>query len=212
MTKTQRKRPVTKRVAEEVAWKYRIDFETSAYLASQDADDPITTIRGTIIHAPDGLAETEVGDLRGWCVRWGRVTNAYFDFFEACDTNCQELCDIASLVWDSAEEQFHGDLTEGLGDLIVPEICCLSPEHRGKGIGLLAVWRFIDYFGSAAALAVLKPFPMDHSLDDDLEEGRAKLAKHWGRLGFRQLRDSEYAFLDLTRSRPSLEDLIDKRS
>jgi hypothetical protein len=41
------------------------------------------------------------------------------------------------------------------------------------------------------------------------EDGIAKLARHWGRLGFKRLRDGEFFFLNMREDRPTLEDLIE---
>lgn len=224
MNKLRKARPC---VAESVALDYRIRFDTSVSLASLDEQDPVIDIVGRIVHIDNDEKETEAGELRGAVVRIGRVINDGYDFFEACDAHSQELSNIAELVWDRDTDEYREDLVEGAcGDLIVPATLKILPEHRGKGVGLLAIWRFLDYFGSGAALAILTPFPMNHSdergrrykidLAMSYESfkttkavGIEKLARHWGRLGFRRVaRDPDYMSLDMQLRRPSLEDLI----
>lgn len=206
------------RVATSVAQSYRVDFETSVHLSPQE-DDGITTVVGKIIHEQNA---TVAGKLHGYCVR----SECVAEIHRSLDDSNPDLYDVASLVWDPDEQTYRDELG-GAGDLIVPWTITLLPEHRGKGVGLLALWRFIDYFGSGAAIAVLKPFPLNHqeskSNDADYEkmqygqfaqvskkDGQARLATHWGKLGFKQLPGSDFFYLDMRCVHPSLEDLIKK--
>ena len=231
MSVAKRKKPPAQ-VAESVAWSYRVDFEITAHLHPHSEGDGITEVSGKIIHeegAEDGdvVHETPVGDLHGYCVRSARIAQAGRDLFDVCDEDSQQLCNVASLVWDSDEQEYNAalDLAMPLGDLIVPWTVTLLPEHRGKGVGLLAVWRFLDYFGSGAAISVLKPFPLNHQaghVDEtdskkmqydqfakvSMKAGQAKLAAHWGKLGFKRIPGSDYFYLDMNCVRPSLENLI----
>ncbi len=216
-------------VAAAVARSYRLDFETGASLGSEE-DDPITSVVGKIVYLGSEDArvpERIVGKLEGWYLRRDRLNNlgSDYNFFDTCDKN-QDRHDVTSLVWDPDEGSYRANLNlehDG-GDLIVPHAMSIVPEHRGRGIGLLAVWRFLDYFGGNASLAVVKPYPLNHDTDKPRDEafrqmygqfaktskkdGVEALAGHWRKLGFRRLRDSEYLFLDMYTARPSLEDLI----
>jgi hypothetical protein len=215
------------RVAAAVAQSYRLDFEISASLDPSE-DDPITSVMGKIVYlgSEDARApEVIVGKLEGWYMRRDRLDNGY-NFFEICD-RYQDRHDVMSLVWDLDANDYYANLNleGGGGDLIVPHAMSIVAEHRGSGIGLLAVWRFLDYFGGSAALAVVKPYPLNHNSSDkppdeafrqmygqfagvSKKSGVKALTRHWSKLGFRRLRDSEYLFLDMRNARPSLEDLI----
>lgn len=228
--KAQRTRRTPARITASVAGAYRVDFETAAQLGPEAEGDGITEVVGKIIRQnDDARAETVAGKLHGYCVRSGRLAEMRRDLFDVCDENSQKLCNVASLVWNTHEHTYREelDLASPFGDLIVPWTITLLPAHRGKGIGLLALWRFIDYFGSGAALAVLKPFPLNHPAprfeDNDyvqmqydqfakvsMKDGQAKLAAHWSRLGFQCIPDSDYFYLDMNCKRPSLEDLLQK--
>lgn len=227
MTDKAVKAPPRTRIAEAVARSYRLDFETRARLAPEE-NDPITNVRGKIVYLEDDTdePEVEVGTLEGWCMRYDRVLETDCNVFDMFDEQ-QDRLDVGSLVWDHKEKGYCADLTEDIGDLIVPHAVSLLPEHRGKGVGLLAVWRFLDYFGARAALAVVKPYPLNHGIPNDEPRDAAfrqmyhqfaetpkaagveALVRHWTKLGFRRLRDSEYLFLDMSSARPSLEDLIE---
>ena len=225
MTSRAVKTPPRVRIPQAIAEAYRLDFETRTSLASKEAD-PITNVRGKIIYLEDpNKSEITVGTMEGWCMRSERVSETRCNFLDVFDGD-QDHLDVGSLVWDHAANDYAADLTDGRGDLIVPHAVSLLPEHRGKGIGLLVVWRFLDYFGANASLAVVKPYPLNHGdpakpRDKAFREmyrqfaktpkaaGMEALARHWSKLGFRRLRDSEYLFLDMSRSRPSLEDLIE---
>jgi hypothetical protein len=206
---------------------YRVDFETTAHLHHQSENDGITDVRGKIIHEDGNQNETPVGNLHGYCVRSERLAETGGDLFDICDAHYPQLCDVASLVSNSNKRAWRDELDlEKPFDLIIPWTVTLLPEHRGKGVGLLALWRFIDYFGGGATIAVLKPFPLnhqEHESDDDyekmqygqfakvsLKDGQAKLAAHWGKLGFKRIPDSDFFYFDMRCARPSLEDLIKK--
>jgi GNAT superfamily N-acetyltransferase len=232
MNAAKRKKPLA-RVAESVAWSYRVDFEITAHLHPHSEGDGITEVVGKIVHeeGDEGgdVHETVAGDLHGYCVRSARIAEARRDLFDVCDEDSQQLCNVASLVWNSDEQGYNDelDLAMPIGDLIVPWTVALLPEHRGKGVGLLAIWRFLDFFGSGAAIAVLKPFPLNHQAYQcsdaesvrmqydqfakvSIKAGQAKLAAHWGKLGFKRIPKSDYFYLDMNCRRTSLEDLIKK--
>ena len=223
MTKPLRKVSAS-RIARGVVAPYRVDFKTRAHLDDWDESDAITEVRGDIVHIADDEEETDVGTLHAWCIRSARISEIGTDFFTVCDIASQELCDIASLVWDSDAAEYRDalELQMPIGDLLVPATIEIVPEHRGKGVGLLTVWRFIDYFGGGAAVTVLKPHPLHAKKNTaELKRGIGKLKEHWGRLGFRPLPKtcsvgnlvaSDYFFLDMALRRPRLEDLLKDRS
>lgn len=216
------------RVHHEIAFSYRIDFETTARLDPESEGEGVTVVRGRIIHAVDGENETVAGKLYGYCVRQERV-QALGNLFDVCDEDPQ-LGGAVSSVWDYDTQTYREELDlepPSNGDLIIPWAMTLLPGHRGKGIGLRALWRFMDYFGSGATIAVLKPYPLNHEANDikdadylkmqydqfakvSMKDGQAKLAEHWSRLGFKRVPDSDYFYLDMQCKRPSLEDLIQK--
>lgn len=204
---------------------YRIDFQITTQLGPEEAEG-VTMIHGNIVHVAKGRRETVAGKLHGYCVRWDTLARESINLFECCDIN-QELCDVASLVWDFDANTYKEALAlEGVdSDLIVPWSIALLPKHRGKGVGLLALWRFLDVLGSGSSIAVVKPYPLNHDPEAHkladyrqmqyerlskvpLEEGKAKLARHWARLAFRPILGSDFFFRDMRRALPSLADLI----
>lgn len=229
-TLNRARRPV--RVSSDVAMSYQVRFETIAGLDDKDETTGLVTVDGTIIHTPDGMAAVPAGKFRGLCVRWARCRETLFDL---CDKS-QELSDITSLVWDHEKTAYRAELgldTDVCGDLIIPSSMEILPAHRGKGIGLLVLWRFLDYFGDGAAIAVLKPYPLNHNEEarhEDnylpmqydrlskmpVEKGVAKIGRHWKRLGFKPVPkgcragsfdSDEYLYLDMSCPLPSLSDL-----
>lgn len=216
---TVTKKTSVARIPRKVISPYRVEFSARAHLDDWDEVEAITEVRGDIIHVGRNEEETSVGLLRGWCIRSARVTESGDDFLNVCDRAGQEMCDIAALVWDSGEDAYRDALELGMpiGDLLVPSTIEIVPEHRGKDVGLLTVWRFLDYFGSGATLAVLKPHPLHEHSEPALKNGIAKLKGHWSRLGFRplptscstgSLTASDFFFLDMAQMRPRLEDLL----
>ena len=232
MTVAKRKKPRV-RVAESVAWSYRVDFAITGHLHPRADGDGVTAITGKIIHVEDGdggdARETVAGSLHGYCVRLERVVEARRDLVDVFDEHYPQLCEVATLVWNSDELRYNDGLAlkKLRGNLIIPWSVSLLPQHRSKGVGLLAVWCFLDYFGSGATVAILKPYPLNHQgehVDEaefkemqygqfakvSMKDGQAKLAAHWGELGFKRIPGSDYFYLDMNRARPSLESLIKK--
>ncbi len=229
MTKKKIIKPIVRRVARAVAHDYHLRFVTETSLAPADEEDPITEIDAEIIYQPDRNEDEPqvVGHLYGWVIRIHRVLNDNYSFIQACDAHSQDLYDVGSTVWvEKGLPGFREDICEGIGDLIVPGTISIAPQHRGKDVGLLAMWRFLDYFGGGAALAVVKPFPLNHCggarepeiveeadytqfVDVSLAQGKKKLAAHWARLGFAPIPNSDYYFIDMACHRPSLEDLVE---
>lgn len=221
------------RVAYAVASNYWIRFSIHATLTPEYEQEPLTHVSGEIIFQPnrDEDQEVVVGHIDGYVVRGGRVVNDGYSFYEACDAESGELEEIAATIWDQKQGGFREDLVQSCGDLIAPTRLTILPAHRGKGVGLLALWRFLDFFGSGAAIAVIKPFPLNHCGRDDpgrdardpamgydqfkdttLEQGTRKLAAYYGRLGFDQIPGTDLYYINMEYQRPALEDLLERES
>jgi hypothetical protein len=215
-----KRQTATRRIARGAVMPYRVMFSTIANLDDCEETEAVTEVHGEINHLSEDQ-ETTVGCFHGWCIRTDRVVESGETFFDVCDRTSQELCDVASLVWDMKEDGYRAELDLGtpIGNLMVASTIEIAPEHRGKGVGLLTLYRFIDYFGGGAAIAVLKPHPMHEQDPAVLRRGIAKLKSHWSQLGFGpipnscsgRLDASSYFFLDMAQQRPALEDLLQRK-
>lgn len=220
----------------DVAESYRVRFEVDALLSDDVGANVVMHVRGKIVHLPDEDTEVTAGAFQGVCVSWTRFIDCGQDFLDVFDQD-GELSGIASLVWDLEKDEYRSALglgAEDKGDLIIPSTMEILPEHRGKGVGLLVLWRFLDYFGKSASLALLKPYPLNHSpeaksqknylpmqydrlAEVPLKKGVAKIGQHWRKLGFKPVPKSlqagereadDYLYLDMPGELPMLRELI----
>jgi hypothetical protein len=165
---------------------------------------------------PAGASESKtIGSVHATLVSWTKAYEGY-DLAEACDSRSQELNDAFQAVRargaDAMKEPLYKpDLTEELGDLLVIREAQIVEEHRGMGLSLLAVARLIESY-SGVALVVLRPAPFhaDGPRDDvAIRRSKAKLAKHWARLGFKRIAGrSGFYSLDTSRVSPTFAQLL----
>jgi len=227
------------RVSDDVAESYQVRFEVHARLSDEVETNVVMRVRGQIVHVSDEDTEVVAGTFRGMCVSWTRFIDCGENYVEVFDQD-GEVSEMTSLVWDLDKDTYRSELglsAEDKGDLIVPLTMEILPEHRGKGVGLLVLWRFLDYFGKSASLAVLKPYPLNHNAEAKrqknylpmqydrlskvpLKKGIAKIGQHWKRLGFKPIPkslqagrrdDDDYLYLDMPYELP-LRDLIARSS
>jgi GNAT superfamily N-acetyltransferase len=107
-------------------------------------------------------------------------------------------------------------------NLLILNRLVVTPEHRGHGIGLLALRTLIQRFGIGVGVVAMKPFPLQFeaaSLDDpktcarlgfdqfNLTQSKAtaKLRKYYGRLGFKKVPGSEMMIRGLDVPLPLLD-------
>lgn len=207
--------------AQQEADAYDIRFEIARPLAkSAEPSDYVVEVRGTV----RVIGEQGTTEIIGWVfARVVQAARAYDDgvaLFEVCDSVDQSLHDHASAVYDWDNEGLKTSLSDGCmgAGILVVESVQIVPARRGQRIGLLAMQRTIDTFGSGCALVVIKPFPLQFGTGHDLsstelpgweermamksysankKEALAKLRAYWARLGFERIGKSAYFALDL---------------
>lgn len=112
-------------------------------------------------------------------------------------------------------------------NLLILERLAILPAHRGKRVGLVALWGLMRILGLGAGIVVMKPFPLQHErmptsergkerrtalhLDEqpkNLRKSTAALRRYYKRLGFKTLRGTEFMIRDARRSLPSIASLL----
>lgn len=111
-------------------------------------------------------------------------------------------------------------------NLLILDRLEILPEHRGKGIGLIALWGLIRWAGVGAGIVAMKPFPLQcepkpdnetwrarwnalqlDALPKDHDEAAAKLRRYYKRLGFKLLPGSDIMVRSALTELPALTSL-----
>lgn len=100
-------------------------------------------------------------------------------------------------------------------NLLIIDRLVISPQYRGKGLGLHTLAGLVREFSRGCGLVAMKPFPLQYeggnSADDgsdeframrldlfrgSLEEARRKLVKYYSRAGFARVPRTDFMVLD----------------
>jgi GNAT superfamily N-acetyltransferase len=86
------------------------------------------------------------------------------------------------------------------GDILIIDRIRIVPEWRGRGIGLAAIAIAIEELGRFCGLVAITPAPTEPRGMSDVERasGRRALARHWKKLGFKRVGQSDIWALDPT--------------
>lgn len=219
--------------ADEVRQVYRIDFRVGFGLFPEGDDvEYIRRVTGEIVCSSlgDGENQCVAGTLDAYVIKVERIQEAGLPLIDICDEHSQTLFDYASVLFDerrntwkrSIERQCGGVVA---GDALVLDQIVVRPEHRGRGVGLAAAWRFLELFEGGCGLAACEPYPMqfksmtpahEHWCAEmqadkfaaDKDVALSKLRSYWSRLGFVRLRGSTRYVLNLARRRATLDRLL----
>lgn len=152
---------------------------------SLEADDFVYETCGRILDAENEKNPTLVGTFK----------TLYVDAERAADTGCslfnlQDSHDAVSSACAAVLEEGGwslNDCTIGLlGDkpislnILVIDRLKLLPDFRGKGLGLKVLSHIIHRFGQGAALAAIKPFPLQFVGAEDKEPPEHDPAMQYG--------------------------------
>ncbi len=143
----------------------------------------------------------------------------------AANVSIHDVMDSTATTFDYFETMFDiktEDLGPELCRLFKDEMCYgnilildrleILPAYRRQGIGLAVMRQLIEQFGIGATLVAIKPFPLQGepdrgpdetwrnslelaTLGSDFNKCSTKLRRHYGKLGFKRLKSTEYMFL-----------------
>jgi len=143
------------------------------------------------------------------------------DSVSDCEVVCEALYDRQTKdLKESLQEQFDYNVTHP--DVFVINAIVISPEHRGNGLGLAVLKRVIERFAPDSGLVAMAPafwlpgFWLKENPDEewsgqyDREEAQGQVEKlyhYFGRLGFRNIRNSEVLALCTSLKLPPMREL-----
>ncbi|MBS2014028.1 MAG: hypothetical protein JST00_14155 [Deltaproteobacteria bacterium] len=229
---TPRRKRSTERIDARGVAPYDVRFRIHRPLVpSGDVDEFLLEIHGEITCVGDGHEEP-AGIIDAYVLQVTKAAEARESMAEVCDATSSELEEVYAVLFDESGE-LKEEISDGggWGDVLYLHRAEVLPSHRGRGVGLMAALRVIEDFGSGCALAVMKPFPLQlegagdqrprsaadqkyrrslalDSFDQDPRRARPRLERHWCKLGFERVGDSELFVLDLSMQRPGYRELL----
>lgn len=108
------------------------------------------------------------------------------------------------------------------GNVLILDRLEILPKFRKHNLGLLVMRRLIERYRAGVEIVAIKPFPLQaecldstpwrkrlhlHKLDADSDRSRAKLRRHYAKLGFKHLRGTEFMFFFAGDALPRVADL-----
>lgn len=191
---------------------YRVNFKISerTLIDGPENEDLIHDFTGQIVHRSEQEEEeggkgAVVGKVWGARLDVGGALDRKCSLFDVCDGRSQELYDYYEALFNTTTDEYLEQFALGsFGDLLIVYGVEIDQKHRGLNLGLLAMLQAIRVFGGGCALAAIKPFPLQFSSNvtekNKLEFLRAqkKLRAYWTRLGFAQVGETDYYYVDPT--------------
>lgn len=163
-----------------------------------EGDEYVLPILGEIyLQGEDGGRCEKLGTLKGYRVAItemgedGRLHEG-FDIMDSIDSDMERM---GSHIFDvdGVSEDFQGQFEPYFSDILILSLVEVTESHRGKGIGLAAVNRFIRMLGKGCGPVLLQPFPLqfagkvNDSTRTAFDAAQQKIAAYWRRLGFEYL-------------------------
>lgn len=197
---------------------------------SGDVDDFVMEVHGDVVLVADGIEES-AGTVHAYVLQVTRAREAREPLWDIFDATGEGLDEVYEALFDD-DEMKEGVCEVGMGsDVLYLNRAEVLPAHRGRGLGLMAVLRVIEDFGSGCAAAVLKAFPLQlegvndtrppspsekkhrrtmkyDALEQDPKRATRSLERHWRKLGFEKIRGTQLFLIDLAMQRPTYEDLL----
>lgn len=207
--------------AHQTAFEARVRFTlTAALRESYVANDFLHSISGKVLAGCGDEREVRAGYITASLVRFGRAMDHGVTPDRLGDGISgdiagywEQLFDVEAGKWKAAlQEPFEivGD------DLLVIDCIEVYPRFRGHQIGLQAVDRTIDIFGSSCGLVVCKPWPLQFTPafatnrsklrrlqvpNISEQEAVEKLRSYWSRSGFWPVGQTGLYALSITQRR-----------
>jgi GNAT superfamily N-acetyltransferase len=193
-------------------------FEFESLLQDNTAEPEyfITSIRGKSFRVTEDERYIVTGRVLALWVRIGDALERGCPLESIFDSHDQELANCYAQIFNPETGSLDESLSEGSffgngDDLLLISKVEVLPKYRGKGLGLKIVRKTLQSFGAGKAAAVLTAQPLHQScgrpswakkmqleeLEQKADDGALKLRKHWSKLGFKQVRDTDFFLLDL---------------
>jgi len=198
-----------------------VEFNLSAPAVRVTADQFVLPISGNVIASlasSDDDSFLEVGYVRATLMRIGDALDTGISAIDVLDAISEETAECVALfdrrtghLRESVSNQLDQSFTS---DVLLVERLQIAEEHRGYGLGLLAMRAVINAFAHPQCLVVCKPFPLQFAgqvtrvNEREAEIAQKKVGEHWQKVGFQRVPRSELLVLSTTQRLPDLERLL----
>lgn len=209
--------------------------EREVFLDSDEPNRYVHRFHGEVLRLNDDHADDVIGSFQAIYVDVESANDDSTCVFEVFDAAGQSEYDYFKALYTPDGEVLGAvqDLIYGKGNawwapnLLILELLEILPAHRGKGIGLVALWGLMRTLGLGAGLVAMMPFPLQCKPKPDDENGKARwdalqldalprdkrrataaLRRYYKRLGFKALRGTDYMIRNAMEKLPALESLI----
>lgn len=169
-----------------------------------------------------------VGRAHAWHVYMGLATNQGESLLDIFDAHSQPMCHLYAALFDPETDYFTDAIIRQLeamnSDLLVLDYVVLNPRWRGLKLGLLAARKMVDLLGGGCGLVVshiapLRPdayrmlrVPKAWLPKNKTAEGRKQavvnLRRYFRQMGFARIGRTCYYGMSMTRTMPTLADLL----
>jgi len=180
-----------------------IEFVLRAPLHDSIEADFVHSITGKIVAEPRSGEEEDAGRIGASLVQFGRALDRGISTERVGDGISGDISEYWEHLFDVEtgylKEQIQNEYEVIDLDLLIVDYVEAYPRFRGLGIGVSAIHRTIDVFGTACGLVACKPWPLQFTpaaernqemlkrlAAPDIGKGEAlrKLRSYWSRLGF----------------------------
>jgi GNAT superfamily N-acetyltransferase len=198
----------------------RIEFGMTIPMDLDEVDQFIVHYWGQILDsanpedAGEESADIIVGRIEASRVYVALAVEHDENVADVFDSHSDEMLDFFEALFEADTD----DLKEGISeqtsgpDVLLVESIEILPQYRGKGLGLKALRRTMEFLGGGCAATAIKALPVRYyasSEDDwgkrmqpdrfepDRDQAAAKLRDYWAQLGFGLVEGSNVMTLDM---------------
>ncbi|OQB04377.1 MAG: hypothetical protein BWY19_01204 [bacterium ADurb.Bin212] len=147
--------------------------------------------------------------------------NDKVSLLDVMDAHSDDVYRYYELLIDKEENDFKENLIEGQErpsnfNLLIIDRIEITPKYRGKNIGFAAISNLIKVFGHSCGYVAVESFPLQFEAGnagnepaDDKELATLKLKNYYSKLGFKNIKGTDFMLLNLDYFNPPKVDLVD---
>ena len=156
-----------------------LSYEQEIYVSNySDPEDSTNEISGEILAESEDGSRELAGKFKLYYVDLNRSFDNGINAFDVFDSHSQGLYDYYTDLFDGNEfsEKLQKHFNYGIYDsnLLILDRLEIVPSYRGKKWGLKILRALMDRFSYGAGIVAIKPFPLQHELNEDSSSEKKK--------------------------------------
>jgi len=204
-----------------------IKYSLNSFVPSDNPDDYVYDIKGDIYWSEIDDTGKEiyqkVGTLSAYFVDIVSAMNDKVSFLDVMDAHSDNVYRYYELLIDKKENDYKDDLIEGQErpsnfNLLIIDRIEITPKYRGRNIGFAAISNLIKVFGHSCGYVAAESFPLQfeagnakNELSEDKELAILKLKNYYSKLGFKNIKGTDFMLLNLDYFNPPKVELVDEK-